>query len=79
MAHVDEIRVLGDDQLHEELENARREVFNLRFRAATRQLANTTEVSHARRRVARVLTVIRERELGAVATVAVQEEEQVDA
>ena len=79
MADVDEIRVLGDDQLHEELENARREVFNLRFRAATRQLANTSEVGRARRRVARVLTVIRERELGADATVPDQEGEQVNA
>ena len=63
MAVIDDIRAFNDDQLSEELENARREVFNLRFRAVTRQLSNTNEVRVARNKVARVLTVIRERQL----------------
>ncbi len=60
---MDEIRALNDDQLQEELENAHRELFNLRFRAVTRQLANTSEVGKARKTVARMKTVIRERQL----------------
>ena len=63
MAAIDDLRALNDDQLGEELENARREVFNLRFRAVTRQLSNTNEVRVARKKVARVLTVMRSRPL----------------
>lgn len=62
---MEEIRALNDDQLQEELENAHRELFNLRFRAVTRQLANTSEVGKARKSVARFKTVIRERQLEA--------------
>ena len=68
MAVMDDIRSLNDDQLAEELENTRREVFNLRFRAITRQLSNTNEVRVARKKVARVLTVMRERQLAGVGT-----------
>ena len=68
MAVMDDIRSFSDDQLSEELENARREVFNLRFRAITRQLSNTNEVGAARTKVARMLTVMRERQLAAVGT-----------
>ncbi len=64
---LEEIRALNDDQLQEELENAHRELFNLRFRAVTRQLANTSEVGKARKTVARFKTVIRERQLAAFA------------
>ncbi len=68
MAIMDDIRVWTDDQLAEELENARREVFNLRFRAVTRQLSNMNEVGVARKKVARVLTVMRERQVATVDT-----------
>lgn len=64
---TEEIRALNDDQLQEELENAHRELFNLRFRAVTRQLANTSEVGKARKTVARIKTIIRERQLEAFA------------
>ena len=63
---IEEIRALNDDQLQEELENAHRELFNLRFRAVTRQLANISEVGKARKTVARFKTVMRERQLEAV-------------
>ena len=59
---AEEVRALTDEQLREELEKARREVFNLRFRAVTRQLANSHEVTKARRNVARMLTVLQERQ-----------------
>jgi large subunit ribosomal protein L29 len=73
MTAIEDIRTLNDDQLNEELENVRREVFNLRFRAVTRQLSNTNEVGVARRKVAQVLTVLRERQLAEA-----QSEEQTE-
>lgn len=58
-----EVRALGDEELSKQLEEARQELFNLRFRLATRQLVNHREVGRARRKVARILTIMREREL----------------
>ena len=60
---TEELRALSDEQLQEELENSHRELFNLRFRAVTRQLANTSEVGKARKSVARIMTIMRERQL----------------
>lgn len=60
---TDQIRALDNEQLAKELENARRELLNLRIRASTRQLANTTTVGNARRKVARILTIMRQRQL----------------
>ena len=57
-----EIRALTTEQLREELEKMRREVFNLRFRAVTRQLANPHQVGQARRDVARFLTALRQQQ-----------------
>jgi len=60
---ADEMRGLGDAELAERLEEGRRELFNLRFQAATHQLQNPSEIRKVRRRIARILTVMREREL----------------
>jgi large subunit ribosomal protein L29 len=60
---INEVRALSDQQLREELEKAYRELMNLRFRAATNQLPNTNLVRSARKTIARIQTVIREREL----------------
>ena len=60
---ADEIRTLGDDELAEELEETQKALMNLRFRAATMQLADVNEIKTSRRRVARIKTVLREREL----------------
>lgn len=60
---ISEMRALTTEQLLDELEKARREVFNLRFRTVTRQLANTHQLGIARRGVARLLTILRERDL----------------
>ncbi len=60
---IDDIRGMTDDELSDELDSVNRELMNLRFRTATMQLANVNEISKARRRIARVLTVQREREL----------------
>ncbi len=49
--------------LKSELENSYREVFNLRFRLATNQLTNHRELRNVRRNIARLKTIIKEREL----------------
>lgn len=59
-----ELRALNRDQLAKELENSHRELFNLRFRLETRQLANHREIPKVRRTIARIMTIMRERELG---------------
>ena len=58
-----EIRELSNDQLYEELTKSGRELMNLRFRAATNQLPNTNEPEAVRKTIARLRTVIREREM----------------
>ena len=60
---IHEVRALNDSQLREELEKAYRELMTLRFRAATNQLPNTNLPRSVRRTIARMQTVIREREL----------------
>ena len=61
---ISEIRALGDEELKKRLEDAHQELFNLRFRAATRQLANHREIPKVKDRIARIKTIIKERELG---------------
>ena len=60
---IDDIRAMTDLELGDELDSTQRELMNLRFRVATMQLANTSEIRSARKRIARVNTVLREREL----------------
>jgi large subunit ribosomal protein L29 len=59
---IHEIRDLSNQQLQEELESSYKGLMNLRFRAATNQLTDTNQPKGARRNIARLLTVIRERE-----------------
>jgi large subunit ribosomal protein L29 len=61
---AEEIRALKTEELTKQLEEAHQELFNLRFRAATRQLVNHREIPRVRRNIARLKTIIRERELG---------------
>jgi large subunit ribosomal protein L29 len=61
---LEEIRALGNEALAKQLEDAHQELFNLRFRLETKQLVNHRELSRARKQIARIKTVIRERELG---------------
>jgi len=65
---IDDLRVLPDDELRTELDETHRALMNLRFRAATMQLANVNEIRRARKRIARINTVIRERELAGTVT-----------
>jgi len=60
---VEEVRVLSDEGLVGQLEEAHQELFNLRFRLATRQLVNHREIRKVKKKIARVMTIMREREL----------------
>ncbi|MDQ1633203.1 MAG: large subunit ribosomal protein [Frankiaceae bacterium] len=59
-----EIRSLGDDEIVTRLREAKEELFNLRFQVATGQLDNNKRLQTIRRDIARIYTVLRERELG---------------
>lgn len=59
-----EFRELTDDELRERLSQAKEELFNLRFQLATGQLTNNRRLRTVKRDIARIYTVIRERELG---------------
>jgi len=61
---VEEIRALGTEALAKQLEEAHQELFNLRFRLATRQLVNHREVPRVKKNIARLKTIMREREMG---------------
>ncbi len=61
---LDELRALSAQELAKQLEEAHRELFNLRFRLSTRQLVNHREVPKAKKKIARLKTLSRERELG---------------
>ncbi len=59
-----EIRDLADEELVTRLAESKEELFNLRFQVATGQLDNNRRLHHVRRDIARIYTVMRERELG---------------
>lgn len=59
----DEMRKQSDEELTKQLEEAHHELFNLRFRAATNQLTDYSQLRKARKNIARMKTIIREREL----------------
>jgi len=61
---ADEIRALSSGDLVKQLEASRKELFELRFRLTTRQLVNHRDVRRVKKEIARLQTIIRERELG---------------
>ncbi len=61
-----EVRDLNDAELITRLAESKEELFNLRFQVATGQLDNNRRLHHVRRDIARIYTVMRERELGIV-------------
>jgi large subunit ribosomal protein L29 len=61
-----ELRELEQDELVAKLLEAKQELFNLRFQAATGQLENHGRLRAVRKEIARIYTVMRERELGIV-------------
>lgn len=58
-----ELRELSDEDLQAQLEATHRELFNVRLRLATRQMANSAEMPKAKKKIARIRTLLREREL----------------
>ncbi|MBI2934533.1 MAG: 50S ribosomal protein L29 [Chloroflexi bacterium] len=61
---IADLRALSSAELDKQLEESRQALFNLRFRLATKQLVNNRELPKTRKKVARILTLLRERELG---------------
>jgi len=65
MSPLSELTLLGDDELEGRLAESRRELLNLRFQLATGQLDNAARIGQVRREVARLLTLLRQREIAA--------------
>ena len=61
---VKEIRALSSEELVKQVEAAHKELFDLRFRLATKQLVNHQQVRKVKKDIARLKTIMRERELG---------------
>lgn len=61
--HITEVRELNNDELYRELFQQERALMNLRFQKTTRQLTNTNALRDTRRTIARIHTVIRERQI----------------
>jgi len=61
---LEEFRNLSTNDLEKQLEETHQELFNLRFRLATKQLVNHREVRRVRKKIARLKTLLTERELG---------------
>ncbi|MEY3093676.1 MAG: 50S ribosomal protein L29 [Actinobacteria bacterium] len=61
---AEELRALATEELQEKLKESKEELFNLRFQAATGQLESHGRLTAVRKEIARIYTVIRERELG---------------
>ena len=70
-----ELRELPDDELVTRMESAKEELFNLRFQLATGQLDNPARMKQVRHDVARIATVLREREIELELDAIVSEEE----
>jgi len=58
-----ELRELPDEELVSRIESSKEELFNLRFQLATGQLDNPSRLKEVRHEVARIATVLREREI----------------
>ena len=56
--YVEDLKAKSDAELNEELVAAKKELFNLRFQNATNQLDNTSRIKEVRKNIARIQTVI---------------------
>lgn len=61
---VKDIRELSDEEINGKIADARKEIVKLRFELASRKLRNTASITSAKKRLARLLTIKNERELG---------------
>ena len=67
------LRTLDDDQLIDQLSETKTELFNLRFQFVTGQLESPAQMTKAKRQVARINTILREREIAAAEALAAGE------
>ena len=65
MTRATELRELNDGELTHRLVESKEELFNLRFQNATGQLDNTSRMNYVRKEIARLETLLREREIAA--------------
>ena len=65
MMTATELRELPDDELRQKLDEGKEELFNLRFQIVTGQLDDPRRIKQVKREIARILTVMREREIAA--------------
>jgi large subunit ribosomal protein L29 len=70
-----DLRDLPDDELRSRLDSSKEELFNLRFQLATGQLDNPMRIKQVRHDIARLMTLLTERELEAEAEPEPEEEE----
>tara|TARA_B100001123_G_scaffold58000_1_gene62374 strand:- start:329 stop:529 length:201 start_codon:yes stop_codon:yes gene_type:complete len=63
MPNIDNIRDKNDQELLEELTNINRDMLDLKFKLATKQLANAFEIKKLKKDKSRILTVIQERKI----------------
>ncbi len=61
---TEEIRMLSDTEIRKKIDESDRELVELSIRVASRQLVNHREIFKVKRRMARLKTILRERELG---------------
>ncbi len=64
---IKDIKQLSDEELASELDRLRRHLFDIRSQAVTEKLEDTTLIGHGRRDIARLLTVMRERQIASAA------------
>lgn len=62
--YIEDIRGKTLDELADELTNAKKELFNLRFQNATNQLDNTSRIHDVRKNIARIQTIITQKRMG---------------
>ena len=62
--NVESLDGMDNGRLQEALKSSKEELFNLRFQAATGQLDNASRLKSVKRDIARIYTILRERELG---------------
>lgn len=60
--YLDELQAKSAEQLQVELTTAKKELFNLRFQNATNQLTNTARIKEVRKNIARIQTVLTQKE-----------------
>lgn len=65
---VDEIKDLSDQELSDQITTVKKELFQLRFQKATRQMDKPHQFKHKRHRLAQLMTIERQRQLAASAS-----------